>query len=471
VLERVFLLRSNFMKLQITDNIKNGDKLTLAVSGGVDSMVMLHLLMSLKDELNLTLNVAHLNHNLRGEESQRDYDFVKAQCKRLGLKFYGKKLNVKDFKDLKGRSTQDWARLKRYDFLEEVRVDSGSKHILTAHNSDDRVETFFIKLIKGSSTKGLSGLRAKNGKVLRPMLNTSRNEIEDYSRKHKVKFVEDSTNKSKKYLRNQIRIDLIPFLEKEFNPKIKESVSSAVSLLEADDRFISSLADDLFKDSLIKRNLRGKIRSIGFDLSKLRGKDKALLYRVFIKAQVLVTKDSGVITKHCKAFVSACNSKKPNMEFSLSGGLIRKEYDKLFITNEKSDKEIDFNKTLPVPGTLKVKEAGKEFRVSLIKKKPIHKRIKHSKVEFFDYDLMKDKIVVRNYNQGDSISPYGMSGTKKLKKVFMEEKIPLKDRKEVAVLEMLANKKIIWAAGVRSSSHFKVSGKTKNILKIEMEQL
>src|SRR3989304_3812799 len=216
--------------------LKKGDIVCVAVSGGVDSTVLLHLLNLLRDSLSLTLIVCHLNHNLRGKESERDFRFVKRMAGNLNLPFEGKKLFVKEVKSRRGESLQQWARGKRLKFLKDAAKKHRAKKIALGHNLNDQAETVLMRLIKGSGTSGLAGMAPVREAFIRPLIETQREDIERYAIKNNLKYAVDSTNRSLKYLRNRIRLELIPFIEKQYNPNIIETLARTAPALgqEAD---------------------------------------------------------------------------------------------------------------------------------------------------------------------------------------------------------------------------------------------
>ena len=238
-------------KILMQGLIKKGTSVCVGVSGGIDSMVLLHALSSVKEELGLKLIVCHLNHNLRAKESERDFKFVKASAKSLKLPFESKKLTKRAVAARKGESLQAWARGQRRQFFEEVAGKYNSGAIALAHNSDDQAETFLMRMVKGASLTGLRGIEVANGLYIRPLLTTSRADIERYAKKNKVAFVEDSSNKSLKYLRNKLRLKFIPLIEKEYNPNIKETLGRTAVSLKRDDDYIDKAANKIFKNLVV----------------------------------------------------------------------------------------------------------------------------------------------------------------------------------------------------------------------------
>jgi len=227
---------------QVKDTIRKhemlsgGEAVVAAVSGGADSVVMLHALWSLRDELKLKIIVAHLDHGLRGAESRRDYLFVKGLARSMGLPFEGRRLKKGTLKAI-GGSVQEAARNIRYEFLDEVARKFKAGRIILGHTLDDQAETVLMRLIKGASLSGLTGIPPKREKYIRPLIETKRDDIEGYAGEAGLKFVVDSSNLEAKYLRNRIRLGLIPALKKEYNPKITETIARTAALL-ADDRLV-----------------------------------------------------------------------------------------------------------------------------------------------------------------------------------------------------------------------------------------
>src|SRR3990170_7905509 len=203
--------------------LSGGQTVVAAVSGGAGSVVMTHLLLELSEELGLRLIAAHMDHGLRGEESRRDHDFVKGLAKRLGLEFVSKRLKKGELKGL-GGSPQEAARVKRYAFFSDVALKYKAQRVSLGHTSDDQAETVIMRLLKGSSLSGLSGIPPVRGVFVRPLIQSIRASIEEYAREHGIAFVTDYTNLTVKYLRNRVRLELLPKLAKEYNPSIKETL-------------------------------------------------------------------------------------------------------------------------------------------------------------------------------------------------------------------------------------------------------
>ena len=228
--------------------IVDGDKVLIAVSGGADSVALLHVLISIRRELNLDLAIAHLNHCARGIDSDEDAQFVLNLGKTLGIKTFIKKIDVSKEKLFLKTSFQESGRILRRKFLESTSNEIGANKIALGHIADDQVETFLINLIRGSGLKGLGGMSEQNGPYVRPLLNCFKNEIIEYLHSRGVEHRFDKSNAKKDYLRNRIRLDLIPNIEKNFNPKFKENLLSTVDIIRDDDKFLSDSLVPIFND-------------------------------------------------------------------------------------------------------------------------------------------------------------------------------------------------------------------------------
>jgi tRNA(Ile)-lysidine synthase len=438
--------------------LRRGDTVCVATSGGVDSAVLLHVLCSLADELGLKLVVCHLNHGLRGKESERDFNFVKKSAQRLELPFEGKTLGEGETR--KG-SLQDWARKKRYEFLEEASAKYGARKVALGHTLDDQAETVLMRFIKGSGTTGLSGMASVRGIYIRPLLETTREEIERYAHDKGIKYVIDSTNKSKKYLRNRLRLDLIPLIERDFNSSIKETLARTASVLARDDEFIRAEAERAIAGLIKKRNSN----EITLDRKGLMGLNEALAVRVFLKAASIVGSLSGLYTPHVDSFLTLVKAKRPNATANLPGGLyLKRVYDDITLSTKGLDEPLPFDTELAVPGLTRVDGTGLRLRVSVLKKRPV--RLEKTGTAYFDYDALLKPLRVRSFRAGDRMRPMGMEGHKKLKDIFIYARVPRAERLNIPLVE--SGGKLIWAVGLRQAEEFKVTRSTKRILKITL---
>ena len=232
--------------------IENGDKVVIGVSGGPDSMSLLNCLYSLKDKLKIEIYVAHINHMIRAEADE-ETEYVKEFCSRKGIEFFCKKIDVeKEAKSLK-IGTEEAGRNVRYEFFEEVAQRVGASKIATAHNSNDNAETILMNLLRGTSVSGLKGIeKVRDGKFIRPIIECSRHEVEEYCEKENLNPKYDKSNAENIYTRNKVRNLLIPFIQKEFNPNILEGINRLSNLAAEQESFLNSIAQKEYEEILIE---------------------------------------------------------------------------------------------------------------------------------------------------------------------------------------------------------------------------
>ncbi|MBI2413333.1 MAG: tRNA lysidine(34) synthetase TilS [Deltaproteobacteria bacterium] len=440
--------------------LRKGDCVLAAVSGGADSIVMLRLLSSVKEELGLTLSVCHLNHNMRGAESRRDLEFVKKEATRLGLRFFGKTLR-KGSLAIKGRSTQEAAREVRYAFLEEAAKKAGAKRIALGHTLDDQAETVLLRLIKGSSLSGLSGIPPVRPPFIRPLIEVKREEIERYAEDEGIEFVTDSTNKTAKYRRNSIRLSLIPFLENNYNSSVKETLARTASVLGVDNAFIDKAAEEALKEVVVER---GK-SAIALDRLRTVSFHRAVSARVFLKALDRFDPASASVlsSAHVEAFHGIAEGRSPSASIRLPGGVVlRREYDRLMISRGKPAKTKAFEKRLKVPGRTVVPGIG-TFEAEVLTRKPKTLFTGEDTV-YLDFDGAGDVFILRPFDDGDRMVPFGMKGHKKVKDIFIDAKVPREARRSIPLL--LNGEDIVWVPGVKRSGLLKITPRTIRVLKV-----
>lgn len=439
--------------------IEHGETVLVAVSGGVDSTVLLSVLNAIKGDLSLRLFVCHLNHNLRGAESDRDMRFVEALAASLGLPFAGKVLEGGAC-FAPGESLQARARALRYAFLDGAAEKLNASKIALGHNLDDSVETVVMRFLKGSSLAGLSGIPPARGRYIRPLILASRKDIEAYAKENEVGHITDSSNLSVKYLRNDVRKRLIPYLKKRYNPNITDTIGRSSEVLRADALFIEEAALSAYSASVVARTTD----TIVMDRSELVSMHRALSSRVFLRAARELIPDIELQSCHIDAFFSLIEGARTGAGADLPSGLvILREYGyvRLMLTGRVVPGGLSV--TLKVPG---ISEFGTYvIKATLLKRLPDNPGGPDR--AYFDFGLIKGlDLGVRSFANGDTLRPFGMSGSKKLKDLFIDQKIPRRLRGAVPVVA--AGEDIIWVAGVRSSALFSVTGQTDEVLGLEL---
>ena len=435
-MENLFLnhLKKNFPSISVS-------KLIIAVSGGVDSIVLFHLCLKLK----LNFFVAHCNFKLRKKESDLDEKFVRDLAIKHNIKFYTKSFNTKKLSNNDNKSIQMVARELRYSWFEELSKELNVKHILTAHHLDDSLETFLINLSRGSGIDGLLGIPEVNDTVYRPLLIFKKDEILSYAKENKISWREDSSNRKREYLRNQIRLEVIPKL-KEINPNLLDNFSKSIDRLQQSKSIIKDKMDDFIKNVSFTRD-----EKIYFEINKIKKVSNidAYLYELLKKYNFTQWDD----------IRDLLDSQSGKQIISKTHKLLKdREYLILVKNSEVENKSLLINKS------------SKEVAVSVGKiKVSIAKKIskEDSDVIYLDSAKLDFPLRVRNVLSGDYFYPFGMNGKKKVSKYLKDKKISVFDKDKVLILETSKNK-IIWVVGMRLDDRFSVTDNTKEITKIEL---
>ena len=454
-----------------------GDCVLVAVSGGPDSVTLAHVLHTLSAEYALRLAVAHLNHGLRRQDSERDAEFVADFARRLNVPFYLEKKDVRRFQQRAHLSLEEAGRQMRYKFFEEVAASNGFNKIATGHHSNDNAELVLMNLLRGSGPLGLSGIiPVRDGKFIRPLIQLKRSEIADYIAEKKLSFVTDASNADWSYRRNRIRHHLIPELEKSYNPAIVDTLNRLGAILRAEDQWCEDLLGKDF-DECIAAKGPGTIR---LNPGRLDGLAAAAKRRIVRRAIRSVKNDLRRVTLlHIDAVVDLIDKRPKGGCLNLPDGIrvaltaagltISDSKSLAAAGSERSATPVagDYQYAVAVPGILSIKEAGAAIKFNEIGAGdlPDFNDVPRS-LAFFDMDCLQFPLVVRNVRPGDRFSPLGVMGSQKVKKYFIDNKIPAPRRRTCPLL--LSGGKIIWIAGHRIDNCVKVVSATQRILKAEL---
>jgi tRNA(Ile)-lysidine synthase len=416
-------------------------KLLLAVSGGLDSMVLLHLFQELKCDI----AIAHCNFQLRGVESFGDQKFVQDYAEANGIPIFVTQFDTEAFaKDYK-LSTQVAARELRYNWFYELLEIEKFDYILTAHHADDNLETFLINLTRGTGLEGLTGIPVQNNKVIRPLLFLSREGIENYAKANDIQWREDSSNASDKYVRNKIRHHLIPVL-KELNPHFM------VSFLKTEGYLQESLA--MVEDAaiMIYQQVASEVENqIHFNLNKLLQLPnyQSYLYQWLKEYGFTAWED----------IYDLVDSQSGKQVFAVDFRLL-KDRDSLILSPiEETADEIEF--------LVNENETEVKIPLNMTFCKVADISVASNKTIFVDADQLIFPLVIRKWKTGDVFLPFGMDGkSKKVSKFFKDEKLSLIEKENTWIL--CSDNQIVWIIGIRADHRFRTSNTTKNILKIEL---
>ncbi len=384
--------------------LPQGGIVLCAVSGGKDSMCLLEKLRELAQIYGFELRCAHFDHRLRGEESDRDRAFVEDYCRERGIPCYVGSADVSVYADENGLGIEEAARKLRYAFLEKTADEIGALRIATAHTADDNAETLILNLLRGSGLKGLCGIPPVRGKIIRPLLQTTGNEVLRYLEEKGVPRVEDSTNEKDDYTRNRLRHRVIPEL-RSLNPGFDENLIRCLELLREDEEYLSSLAQDF----LNKYFSGGSLPVLEFSLLP-----KSVSARVL---QLIVP--CGLSEKHINAVRNLASCEKKHAYADIPGLRVARAYDRLFFGTEEcsviSKRELELGAVTEIP------EAGLEITSEFIKNyKEIHNSFN---IFFFKNDSICGKMFVKSRSEGEKVRLVGRNCTKTLKKLFSEAKL------------------------------------------------
>lgn len=478
--------------------IQEGDLVLIAVSGGADSLSLLYILNELRLEgfKNFNLHVAHLDHGLRGEQAAKDAQFVRLQAKKLSLPCTVGKAFTYTFAERRGLSLEDAARRLRYKFLEQVAHRIGASTIATGHTLDDQAETVLLNLLRGTGPEGLAGIRFKRRAqageytLIRPLLEIKKEELEGYCRKKNLSPRFDRTNEDTRFLRNKIRLELIPALEKEYNPNFRESLARLSFLLSLDSEFLSAAASRLLEETLIKKDpcaLQLDIRALLKEHEALQGRIlRRALAKLAGKGETLPWE---VSFKHIRALLNLCKSGLPYGSLQLPLGLKAvKSANLLTISSQPPHGELQKEAFtpffLPVPGKKALPYtagSGSFLQAELIPPSELRWPPQGDKEAYLDYERVLElsgenkapegsqaplRLYVRTRRKGDLFYPLGAPGRKKLKKYFIDQKIPLQERERIPLV--LAGGEIVWVVGKQISHLCRITEKTKRALVLKI---
>ena len=423
---------------------EEGQKILLAVSGGIDSMVMLHLF----EKSGFDYGVVHCNFQLRGAESDEDEEFVRRQVLIHGIPAWFKKFETEEYAGLNGISIEMAARELRYDWFSEIRKEQGFDYVATAHHADDQIETFFLNLSRKTGIKGLTGIREKSGEIIRPLLFASRSEIEKFARENFIEYREDSTNSESVYQRNFIRNKILPAFE-SMNPAFRKNVTESIENLKEAEAIYNNFCNREKSEIVEKSD-----NSISIDIKKLEHSEfpKTLLIEILSEYgfnPVVI----GEIFKSLDA--------EPGRQFFSKTHRLVKDREMLFVVKNEE----------PVRHLFYVEKEEIELF------QPLHLLISHHQTENFklrkesqfacvDAGMLEFPLLIRKWQDGDYFQPFGMTGFKKLSDFFIDEKVPVHQKENTWLL--CSGEKIVWVMGMRIDNRFRIDKSTRSVLQIEI---
>ncbi len=441
--------------------LQPGETVLVAVSGGADSTALLNLLFEQRQALGISLHVAHLNHLLRKGEAELDVKFVEGLAQRLGLPVTVEVVDVAALAKEAKLGVEEAARRARYQFFDRVAAKVGATKIAVGHTADDNVETFLMRLLRGAGLKGLCGIPPKRGNIVRPLIKIWRRQIEDYVGALKLVPRRDHTNYESKYLRNSVRLKLIPQL-KIYNLNIKEIILQTILLLTEDHLYLENKT----ARSLVEVVLDQREGAMKISIDKLKALELPIQGHLLRLAIENVKGDLAHLTfQHIHDILEKLDSHE-KWELHFPGRIfIVAERGELLICKEKPAvaEAKPFRYTVEIPGEVMIEEIGRVLRAGFTDQQQLSN---NPNLAFIDYSALGKDLVVRSRSAGDRFSPLGLKGSKKLQDFFVDEKVPQEEREMVPIVE--SGGKIIWVGGLRIDDSARVKDGTAKIVRLEL---
>jgi tRNA(Ile)-lysidine synthase len=453
--------------------IAEGESVLVGVSGGPDSVALLHLLLDRAPAHRLHLGVAHLNHQLR-DGADRDEEFVRQLAAALGLPFHGHRADVRAWQARYRLSLEEAARQVRYVFFEEVCAANGYAKIALGHHADDNAETLLLQLLRGSGRLGLSGIPViRAGVTIRPLIFATRSDIADYLRIRKIPYVSDPTNTEHAFLRNRIRHRLIPELERDYHPGMRAILSRTALILRAEEEWLDSLVEPIYA-SLLTADGEGRV---GLSAPALVRLPLAAARRVVRKALIQVKHDlRRVAFSHVEQVLALARRATDAGPLHLPGRVqVRRQGDEIILSRAEGaggrslpdETPQDFEYRLASCGGLTIPETGDCIRLSEVAAAAIPELAGCSpQTAYMDMAAVEFPVMVRNFRPGDRFSPLGLAGTQKLKKYFIDHKVRRAERRRCPLL--ISRGQVLWVAGHRLDQRAGLSRQTRRVLKAEL---
>lgn len=430
----------------------------VAVSGGPDSVALLHALIELRARFGFRIAAAHLNHRLRGVESDRDEAFVRELCAHLGVSLVVERVAGLD---LAMANLEEAAREVRHDFLRRTAARLGASHIALGHHRGDQAETVVMRMLRGTGIAGL-GAMDESGRslIIRPLLSLGREEILRYLNAIGARFVEDSSNSSTAILRNKIRHRLMPVLESDFGPGVERHLAELATEMRTVDAFLTHEA----AERLSALRLEGG----GIDLAAFARLDAALrprVLRAFIAERIGGLR--GIERAHLDAIGELACAGSPSGEITLPGGWrAERDYSRLSLTRTRPEKVEPYAVEIALEGMTAVKPAGYVFEASVTSVRALKMPLRNDIALFDLREVTRTGLIARNFAPGDRVKPFGMGGTRKVKKVLIDSGVARRTRARIPIVTAGEGGEIVWIPGVVRGTRALVTAHSESILRI-----
>jgi len=438
--------------------LEKKDKIIIAYSGGVDSTGLLNLLFELREEWSFELFLGHFNHKLR-QKAGEDEQFVKHMAQKYSLPLFVGSKDVRSYARAKKLNIEEAGRELRYDFLKKTALKIGGAKIATGHTMTDQTETFLMRLMRGSGLRGLGGIfPLVEGTIIRPLIQVEHQDIEAYLKEKGIEFRVDESNLDRRFLRNRIRLDLIPYIQENFEPEIVSSLGRITSIIREEDSLLEKIAQEKTKKAVLKKNNR-----ISLGVKPLSSLPRAMARRV---VRDFISELRGNLREISFEDVESVLCLREGKEFPLrKDHVLRREKDQIFQKTEIPPK-IRYEYRWEGKGPLEIKQLKLKFEGKKIKRgKSIRLDFDDQTRAFLDLGKLKFPLLVRNRREGDRYQSLGAPGQKKLKEIMRAKGISLSDRERRPVF--LSGDNIVWILGLPVSEKFKVEKGTSDIFALK----
>ncbi len=466
------MLQRVLQTIQTYRMLSPGDKVVVGLSGGADSVALLHILKELQDgPLNIRLFAAHINHGIRGEHAREDASFAQDLCNKWGIPFFLEEVDIPALARSMSQSEEEVGRQIRYGFFREVAVKVNGNKIATAHHKNDQAETILHNLIRGTGMQGLTGMPAiSDGILIRPLLEVTKQQIMEYLDLHSLSYQEDATNKDSTYTRNRIRNQLIPDLESDFNPDIVDGLVRMSGILREEEDFLSNYTWNLYQ-----KYSKSYLNKLVIDLKSFDSCHLAIQKRLVRVALRELRGDlDDVSSSHVEAVIKLAAGSRTGSQTTIPGSAkgapevrVKVSYGALQFEIVELDMPLIYmEKSLDLPGQI-IWEAPPMIITS--ERWSRNKGFAFSpQCIYIDEDKLKGTLRLRNRKKGDRFQPLGMEGTKKLKDFFIDRKIPADQRDSIPLL--VDEENIIWVVGLQLNQNYRLTDLSENIVKISIQK-
>ena len=444
-----------------------GERVLVGISGGPDSVTLLHVLKQIRKDMDIEVYAAHVHHGIRGTVADRDAEFVAQLCQQWNVPLFVKRVDVPRLADEWGLTLEEAGRIVRYRFFDEVLRDIRGHKIALGHNRDDQAETILHHILRGAGMQGLQGIRpVRQNKFIRPLIEVSRAEIEEYCHRNGLEFRIDATNHDVAYTRNRIRHELIPYIKQHFNPNIVDALVRMGTIIRDEEEFLQDYCQKEYS-RLVEAVDQNQLR---IDLKGFLARPIAVRRRVLRMALMAIggTLDE-IGANHVEDVLDMAFSSTTGSMLTLPNGIkVLKDYGSIVVWRGELHSPVPpFEYPLDIPGSVTIKECGIEV---------VAQRVQYEEVSFssswrvyIDGDTICGRLWVRNRRQGDRFKPFGMEGTKKLKEYFIDRKVPRKERDCIPLV--VDEKNIIWVVGWQIHDDYKVTPMTRNVVQLEARKI